>query len=69
MDLSEIFDADVLYNPAYWLLTGGAIIALILGFSAQGLWSTEMSMPLYAKILTIVLTPVASYLIVQRFSS
>lgn len=68
-DIFEYFDSDVIYNPMYWLLTAGAIIAVILGFSTQTLWGTDVGMPLYSKILTIVLIPIVSYMIVLKFSS
>jgi hypothetical protein len=70
--LDEIIDPDIIYNPAYWLLTIGAIIAEIIGFGGggllSGLISTEYSIPLTIKILTIGITPILSYLVVWKFS-
>lgn len=61
--LDELIDTEVFYSLAYWVITAGCVIALLIGFSAQGLWGGQ-SMPFLTKALVIILTPVASYFIV-----
>lgn len=68
MDMPSFLDEEVIFNPMYWLLTGGAILALLIGFKSQTLWSNG-SMPLSTMIITICGVPIASYFIVWKFKS
>lgn len=64
MSLSDYLDTERLADPMYWLLTGGAEVALLIGFKAQGLWATDIGMSIWSKLLTLALVPIASYFIV-----
>lgn len=69
MELPDWIDSETLYHPMYWLLTLGAEFALLLGFKSQEFWGTEIGMPWYAKLLTLVLVPVAAFFIVNKLKS
>ena len=64
MSFDDFIDTEVIYSPAYWMLTIGAELALLIGFKAQGLWNTEMGMPITFKILTLAAVPIVAYFIV-----
>lgn len=66
MSLMDWIDEDVIFNPMYWFLTGAVEIALLIGFKLQSAWTADVSMPLYSKIGTLLLIPVASYFIVKK---
>lgn len=68
MELPEWIDSEVIGSPMYWVLTIGAEFALLLGFKGQELWGTDIGMPWYAKLITLLLVPVASYFITKKFS-
>jgi hypothetical protein len=53
----------------YWLMTAGAELALILGFKFQSSWGAGVSMPWYSMALTLLLVPVAAYVIVLKMRS
>ena len=63
MSWDDYIDSETLTDPMYWLLTGGAELALLIGFKAQGLWGSDMGMSIWSKIGTLALVPVASYFI------
>lgn len=68
MEIPSWLDEDVIGNPMYWLLTAGAELALMIGFKLQSQWGTELSMPIYSKIITLALIPVASYFVTMKIS-
>lgn len=63
MSWDDYIDSERVSDPMYWLLTGGAELALLIGFKAQGLWG-GMSMSIWSKLLTLALVPVAAYFVV-----
>ena len=64
MSWDDYIDTERVTDPVYWMLTGGAELALLIGFKAQGLWSAGMEMSIWSKLLTLALVPVAAYFIV-----
>lgn len=67
-------DDDIIQNPAYWIITAGCIFALMLGFGAFGVVESlgihqEYQIPLFWKIIILILTPVISYFVVMKFKS
>lgn len=71
--LDDWLDPDIIYSPAYWILTVGCAIAFILGFGGggimEGLIDVEYAIPLYIKVILLAATPVISYLIVWKMQS
>jgi uncharacterized membrane protein len=66
MDWDDYLDPDIIYNPMYWLLVAGAEFAILLGFKAQTLWSTEVSMPLISKIAVLLCIPIMGYFVTKK---
>lgn len=86
IDFIEL-DEDVVYNPAFWVLTALGYVGAILSFAAiTGVeklrplttWIggeelvTQYAMPIYIKLPVLlgilILVPVATYLIIIKFS-
>ena len=65
MGFEDYVDMDVIASPAYWLLTIGAAVALLLGFKMQDMWNTGLSIPIYSMIGILVIIPVVAYFIVR----
>lgn len=68
MSLDDFLDTEILYSPVYWLLAGGAELALLIGFKAQGLWNAGAGMPFFSKVVTLVAIPIVAYFIVMFMS-
>ena len=70
MGFDDFIDFEVFYEPAYWILVGGSILALMLGFGGAGMFSTEGAyIPFYTKIiLFIAIFPVAYVLVKWQMS-
>lgn len=64
IDLGDYLDTEVFYSPIYWLLVGAAEIALIIGFRMQSLWGDGQTMGILSMVVTLLLVPVAGYVIV-----
>ena len=73
----EIFgielDDDVIQSPAYWIITGGTVLALILGFGGGGIMKglglagdVNYSIPIFLQIIILALVPFISYIIVKK---
>lgn len=62
----DFIDTDVFFEPAYWILTGMAVVGLAIGFGSGGLiGSSEFQVPLLVKaFLLIAVFPIA-YLIIK----
>lgn len=65
MSWDDFIDTEIVSNPAYWLLAGGAEFALLIGFKLQSAWGTDMGMPLLMKVLVLALIPIAAYFVVM----
>lgn len=65
-------DEDIIQNPAYWVITGGAIVALLIGFSLNlgsmvgGGDSSSYSIPFIWRAVIIILIPVIAYFITMK---
>ena len=75
MDLPDWIDEDIIANPAYWIITIGAELAILLGFKAQKVWGGDMisvgMSPIaftLIKLSAVVLIPVISFFIVKKLS-
>lgn len=68
MSFDELLDTETLSNPMYWLLTGGTELALLIGFKAQGLWTSEMGMTLWTKLAILGAVPILAYFLVGFIS-
>lgn len=66
MGIEDFIDLEILYEPAYWILVGMAIVGLALGFGAGGyVGSSEFQVPVLVKeLLLIAVFPIA-YVIVM----
>lgn len=70
MSIPDFIDTDILYSPAYWFLTVGTLVAFLIGFAGaeSGLLGGEnIGIPLFTKIVLLLVTPVISYLISLKF--
>ena len=72
----EFLDEEIIYNPMYWLLTGGVEIALMLGFkgASNGMFGLvastgEMGIPWYTEILALIIMPIVAYFVIMKISS
>lgn len=68
MDISELIDTEVFQETGYWFLTGGALIAILIGFKATTLWGTG-AIPLWTEIVILLLIPIAAYFITKYHTS
>lgn len=75
MDLPEWIDTDILYSFGYWAITGGTIVAFLLGFKLAGTGllgvnagavDAGIGITLPVKIALILLTPLVSYLVALK---
>ena len=72
----DFIDTDIFYESAYWILTGGCILALLIGFKlelfAGSLTGKESAMGMLGnvlvKLLIILCIPVISYIMVKKMS-
>lgn len=61
-------DADVLYSPAYWVLTIGAEIAVLIGFKGTQLWGAgEVGLSIPVKIGIVLAIPFLAYAVAWKF--
>ena len=65
-------DDDIIQSPAYWLITGGAILALIIGFGGGGIMKglgvggdVTYEIPLLIKGVIICCIPLLAYGVVK----
>ena len=69
MDLPDFIDQDIFYSFGFWMMTLGTMIAFLIGFKLAdtGLLGvagdSEVTIPLFTKVILILLTPVISYLV------
>lgn len=76
MDMPEWIDTDIIYSVGYWMLTIGTIIAFLLGFKMAdgGLFglvdsANAIVIPLWNKIILLLVTPIISYVVALKFFS
>ena len=70
----DFIETDIFYEPAYWILTGGCILALLIGFRLElftgSFTGSENSMGFLAntlvKVFIILCIPIISYVIVWK---
>jgi len=69
MEMPSWLDSEVIFSAPYWLLTGGAELALMIGFKLQSSWGAGATMPFLSKVLVLALVPVAAYILALKFRS
>lgn len=72
MELPAFLEEDIIYGFGYWVLTIGALVALLLGFKFAGtglLGGDGQGIPLFTKVAMLGLTPIISYLLALKFFS
>jgi uncharacterized protein YacL len=62
MGIEEYLDTEIFSHPAYWILSAGAIIAIIIGFKSSDLWGNG-GVPFFQQIIVIAIIPIAAYFI------
>lgn len=67
-------DTEIFSSPAYWILTGGVLIAIWIGFGAAGgmggiIPNQEYTIPMLWKIIISVMIPIIAYFITMKFRS
>lgn len=72
MELPSFLDEDIIYSIGFWTLTIGVWIAFLIGFKGAdtglfGISDSPLNIPLFTKILLLVLTPVIAYIMSGRF--
>jgi hypothetical protein len=73
IDLGELIDTEVFYEPAYWIIVGIQIIGLMIAWGGGeglvgGIFGEGYQIPFYIKLLVFILIMPIGYIIFKLFS-